>query len=133
MTSTAWQSAALERIIMPWVAKVAEVFRIIVAIILANAGNVRTTLHELSAHILARRLSPEFRNEARIGALFVNPWAPEPLRGLMTVDLHDATGSVLFADVGGARGAEEKVMGPVKGMTKGTTKERRGGRLLYAT
>ena len=50
MTSTPFQSAALGGIIAPWAAKIAELFGIIVEIILANAENVRTTLHELGAY-----------------------------------------------------------------------------------
>ena len=50
MTSTPFQSAALGGIIAPWAAKIAEFFGIIVEIILANAENVRTTLHELGAY-----------------------------------------------------------------------------------
>jgi hypothetical protein len=63
MTSTPCQSAALGRIIAPWAATIAEFFGIIVEIILANAENVRTTLHELGAccrkarRLLALRLS----------------------------------------------------------------------------
>ena len=50
MTSTPFQSAALGGIIAPWAAKIAELFGIIVEIILANAENVRTTSHELGAY-----------------------------------------------------------------------------------
>jgi len=56
MTSTPFQSAALGGIIAPWAAKIAEFFGIIVEIILANAENVRTTLHELGAY--CRKAAP---------------------------------------------------------------------------
>ena len=52
MTSTPFQSAALGGIIAPWAAKIAEFFGIIVEIILANAENVRTTLHGLGGRRL---------------------------------------------------------------------------------
>jgi len=56
MTSTPFQSAVLGGIIAPWAAKIAEFFGIIVEIILANAENVRTTLHEFGAY--CRKATP---------------------------------------------------------------------------
>ena len=80
MTSTAWQSAALERIILPWVAKIAEVFGVIVAIIVANAKEVRTI------HATARAFVVDIsgKSEALIKAQLAEPWAREPSRRLMT-------------------------------------------------
>jgi hypothetical protein len=101
MTSTAWQSAALERIIVPWAATIAEIFGIIVGLIVAKAGNVGIVLHELVAHAFARELSPEFvmvdqggRSEARIKAQLA-----KVSRRLMTVDRKDAARSMLVAGI----------------------------------
>ena len=76
MTST---SAALERIILPWVAKIAEVFGVIVAIIVANAKEVRTI------HATARAFVVDIsgKSEALIKAQLAEPWAREPSRRLM--------------------------------------------------
>jgi hypothetical protein len=64
MTSMPCQSAALGRIIAPWAATIAEFFGIIVEIILANAENVRTILHELGA--CCRKAAPR----AAVGAAY---------------------------------------------------------------
>ena len=88
MTSTASQSAALVRIIALWAAMIAEVFGIIVGLIVAMAGNVRNSLHELGAYALARKPSPDFGKavmEVRIKALSAKPW---PFQ--LSCDLADA-------------------------------------------
>ena len=87
MTSTPCHSAALDRIIAPWAAKIAEFFAAIVEIILTIAKNVRTTLHELctlSAMSLFRTPS------RRLMAIQVPP------------ERNDAARCVLLADIGAA-------------------------------
>lgn len=98
MTSTAWEAAALERIIAVWAAMIAKVFGFIVGLIVATAGNVRNSLYELGAYSLARELSPEFvmvdlggRSEDRIKAQFAKPSAYALLRRLpLNISLADA-------------------------------------------
>src|SRR5438876_4379269 len=85
MTSTPCHSAALERVIVPWAAKIAEFFAAIVETILAMAKNVRTTLHEpctVSAMSLFRTAS------RRLMAIRVPP------------ERNDAARCVLLADIG---------------------------------
>ena len=81
MTSTAWQRAALEGIIQLWAAMIAEVFGIIVGIILANAGNVRNILHKLGAEAFAYMPSPTFIREARLRSLSARVSASSPCAG----------------------------------------------------
>ena len=54
MTSTLCQSAALGRIIAPWLVMIAELFGIIVETILSMMENVSNTLHRISNSLLSR-------------------------------------------------------------------------------
>jgi hypothetical protein len=72
-----------ERIIVLCVATIAELFGMLIELILANAKNVSNALHELGAYALAREPSPQCGSavmvdlgsvsEARIHVLFTKP------------------------------------------------------------
>lgn len=76
MTSTPCQNAALDRILD----RIVAFFSIIIETIVANAGNVRTTLRAVMMDLPGG-------SEARIEALPAEPTAP-----------HDAAGCMLLAD-----------------------------------
>ncbi|WP_119273651.1 hypothetical protein [Taklimakanibacter deserti] len=109
MTSTPCQSAAFDRIVVSWAAKIAEFFAVIVETILTIAENVHDTLHELSTScwragprlpalrpVLSRPMMP------KLGFLLPSASVRHSFARERSPELNDAVRCVLTAAIGAA-------------------------------
>jgi|GEM_PF-2046666 len=102
VTSTPCQSAAFDRIVASWAAKIAGLFAVIVGTILTIAENVRDALHKLNARcrtagrrLLALRPGLSRPMMPKLGFLPPSASARHILARQRSPELNDAVGCVL--------------------------------------